>query len=81
MPKKEEIVESNMNSNDSESYIDPDWLALKQEYDSAKKHEEDREKNILEKEKDDFAKMWLAAGLDLKETLESKCITSAKKRN
>ena len=79
MPKKEEIVESNMNS--SESYIDPDWLALKQEYDNAKKHEENREKNILEKEKDDFAKMWLAAGLDLKETLESKSISSTKKGN
>ena len=36
MPKKEEIVESNMNSSNSESYIDPDWLALKQEYDNAK---------------------------------------------
>lgn len=66
-----------MNSSNSESYIDPDWLALKQEYDNAKKHEE---KNILEKEKDDFAKMWLAAGLETKETLKSKCI-STKKRN
>ena len=81
MPKKEEIVESNMNSSNSESYIDPDWLALKQEYDNAKKDEEVRERYILEKEKDDFAKMWLAAGLDLKETLESNCITSVKKRN
>ena len=79
MPKKEEIVESNMNSSNCESCIDPDWQALKQEYDNAKQQEKSK-KNILQKEKDDFAKMWIAAGLELKETLQSRCISSTQKK-
>ena len=76
MPKKEEILESKMCSN-----IDPDWTALKLEYDEATRYEEKNRKSILQKEKDDFAKMWCAAGLELKETLEKKSIIKPIKKN
>lgn len=76
MPKTEEILESEMCSN-----IDPDWLALKLEFAEATKYEEKNRKSILQKEKDDFAKMWCAAGLELKETLEKKSIQIPRKKN
>lgn len=76
MPKKEEIVESmistSSNSSNSKNHIDPDWLALKQEYNAATEKLVYENKKLLQKEKDDFAKMWCAAGLDLKETLIEK---------
>ena len=68
MPEKEEIMESTK-TNYNKSFIDPDWLALKKEYDHATKKIKKQEKTILEKEKDDFAKMWIAAGLETKESI------------
>jgi len=82
MPKRKEIMESKINNDTSKNYIDSDWLELKQEYDEATKNIKEREKSILKKEKDDFAEMWCAAGLELKETLELRRISSCgKKRN
>ena len=75
MPKKEEIVESKMCSN-----VDPDWLALQLEYNQAIKYDEKNRKSILQKEKDDFARMWCAAGLELKESLEKKSINIATRK-
>ena len=70
MPKKEEIVESMISkSSNSKTHIDPDWLALKQEYEVATEKQALEDKKLLQKEKDEFAKMWCAAGLELKETL------------
>lgn len=63
------------------SNVDPDWTALKLEYDEATRYEEKNRKSILQKEKDDFAKMWCAAGLELKETLEKKSIIKPIKKN
>lgn len=63
------------------SDVGSDWLALKQEYDETTSRLVKERKNILQKEKDDFAKMWCAAGLDLKETLEKRNIVGSKKKN
>lgn len=81
MPKNEQVMMSSTTSDSSKNYIDPDWLELKKQYDESLKNKEQEEILELEKEKDDFAKMWTAAGLDLKETLVENCITSSKKRN
>ena len=78
MPKREEIMESKLTSSNSKIYIDPDWEALKQEYHEATRKIEEKNFTMLQKEKDDFAKMWVEAGFDLKETLMEKGL---KKRN
>ena len=70
MPKKEEIVESMISTSlNSKNNIDEDWLALKKEYDIATKKQATEVQKQLTKERDDFARMWCDAGLDLKETL------------
>ena len=78
MPKKEQVMMSTKTSSSSKNYIDPDWLELKKEYDiSFKKYK--RRKNLeLEKEKDDFAKMWVEAGFKTKETLSENSILKKK---
>ena len=76
MPNKEEILETKMNNN-----VDQDWQALKREYDETTNRLVKERKSILQKEIDDFAKMWCAAGLDLKETLEKRSIREIKKKN
>ena len=81
MPKKEQVMMSSTTSDSSKNYIDPDWLELKKEYDRAVKNKEVNNKIELEKEKDEFARMWVEAGFDLKETLVENCILSNKKRN
>ena len=81
MPKKEQVMMSSTTSDSSKNYIDPDWLELKKEYDRATKNIEENNKLELEKEKDEFAKMWTEAGFDLKETLIKNCISSNKKKN
>ena len=81
MPKKEQVMMSSTTSDSSKNYIDPDWLELKKEYDRAVKNKEVNNKIQLEKEKDEFARMWVEAGFDLKETLVENCILSNKKRN
>ena len=81
MPKNEQVMMSSTTSDSSKSYVDTDWLELKEEYDRAMKHKKVEEKRELEKEKDEFAKMWVEAGFDLKETLMENCISSVKKRN
>ena len=81
MPKKEQVMMSSTTSDSSKNYVDPDWLELKKQYDDAIKHRATEEKLQLEKEKDEFAKMWVEAGFDLKETLVENCISSTKKRH
>lgn len=81
MPKKEQVMMSSTTSDSSKNYIDPDWLELKKEYDRATKNIEENNKLELEKEKEEFAKMWVEAGFELKETLMENCISSNKKRN
>ena len=81
MPKKEQVMMSSTTSDSSKNYVDPDWLELKKEYDRAVKKKEVNNKIELEKEKDEFARMWVEAGFDLKETLVENCILSNKKRN
>ena len=81
MPKKEQVMMSSTTSDSSKNYVDPDWLELKKEYDRAVKNKEVSNKIELEKEKDEFARMWVEAGFDLKETLVENCILSNKKRN
>ena len=79
MPKKEQVT---MSSISSDCGIDAqDWLALKKEYNYATKNKEKEDKLELEREKINFANMWVAAGLDLKETLMKNSISSGKKRN
>jgi hypothetical protein len=80
MPKTEQIMMSSTTDDSSKNYIDSDWLELKKEYDLAIKNKNVREKLDLEKEKDDFAKMWIEAGLDLKETLFKNRIVENKKK-
>ena len=81
MPKKEQVIMSSTTSDSSKNYVDHDWLELKKEYDNAIKHRAVEEKLELEKEKDEFAKMWVAAGFDLKETLIENSILPRQKRN
>ena len=81
MPKKEQVMMSSTTSDSSKNYIDPDWLELKKEYDRATRNKEVNNKIELEKEKDEFARMWVEAGFDLKETLVENCILNNKKRN
>jgi len=79
MPKKEQVTMSSISSDCS---IDPqEWLDLKRKYNEATKNKEKEDKLSLEREKINFAKMWVAAGLDLKETLIENHISSRKKRN
>ena len=81
MPKNEQVMMSSTTSDSSKSYVDTDWLELKEEYDRATRYKKVEQKRELEKEKDEFAKMWVEAGFDLKETLMENCISSVKKRN
>lgn len=81
MPKNEQVMMSSTTSDSSKSYVDTDWLELKEEYDRATRYKKVERKRELEKEKDEFAKMWVEAGFDLKETLMENCISSVKKRN
>ena len=81
MPKKQQVTMSSTTSDSSKNYVDPDWLELKKEYDIALRNKEVNNKLELEKEKDEFARMWVEAGFDLKETLVENCITSNKKRH
>ena len=81
MPKKEQVMMSSTTSDSSKNYIDPNWLELKKEYDIATKKIELNNKSELEKEKEEFAKMWVEAGFELKETLMENCISSNKKSN
>ena len=62
MPKNEQVIMSSTTSDSSKNYIDQDWLELKKEYDIANKTKKRIDKLILEKEKDDFEKLWIAAG-------------------
>ena len=79
MPKKEQVTMSSITSGSS---IDPqEWLYLKREYDQATKNKRKEDKLELEREKKNFAEMWVAAGLDLKETLMENHISSCKKKN
>ena len=80
MPETEQIIMSSATGDSSKNYIDSDWLELKKEYDLAIKNKNVQEKLDLEKEKDDFAKMWIEAGLDLKETLFKNRIVENKKK-
>ena len=80
MPKTEQIMMSSTTGDSSKNYIDSDWLELKKEYDLATKNKNQQDKLDLEKEKDDFAKMWIEAGLDLKETLFKNRIVENKKK-
>ena len=81
MPKNQQVNMSSTTSDSSKNYVDPDWLELKKEYDLALRNKEVNNKLELEKEKDEFARMWVEAGFDLKETLVENCITSNKKRH
>lgn len=81
MPKNEQVTMSSTSSDSSKSYIDSYWIELKKQYDEASKNKEQEYKFELEKEKKEFAKMWEAAGLDLKENLEKNCIITNKKKN
>ena len=78
MPKKEEIMESKLTRANTKINIDPDWEALKKEYLEASINIERKNVTMLQKEKDDFARMWCAAGLELKETLTERGL---KKKN
>tara|TARA_Y200000002_G_scaffold377310_1_gene382710 strand:+ start:2662 stop:2922 length:261 start_codon:yes stop_codon:yes gene_type:complete len=80
MPKTEQIMMSSITGDSSKNYIDSNWLELKKEYDLATKNKNQQDKLDLEKEKDDFAKMWIEAGLDLKETLFKNRIVENKKK-
>ena len=81
MPKNQQVIMSRTTSDSSKNYVDPDWLELKKEYDNATKCQEVEKKLELEKEKDEFAKMWVEAGFDLKETLVENCAVLSKKRH
>jgi len=79
MPKKEQVTMSSISSDCS---IDPqEWLDLKRKYNEATKNKEKEDKLELEREKINFEKMWIDAGLVLKETLMENCISLGKKRN
>ena len=81
MPKNEQVMMSSTTSDSSKNYVDPDWLELKKEYDKATKNIKEEQNLELEREKDEFAKMWVEAGFDLKETLIENSILSTQKRN
>ena len=78
MPKQQLIMPSTT-SDSSKNDIDAYWLALKKEYDDATKHKKKNDELAFEKEKDDFANMWCAAGLDTKEMLMKNHIMLRKK--
>lgn len=79
MQKKEQVTMSSLSSDCS---IDPqEWLDLKRKYNEATKNKEKEDKLELEREKINFEKMWIDAGLVLKETLMENCKSSGKKRN
>tara|TARA_B100000963_G_scaffold48386_1_gene36642 strand:+ start:2325 stop:2567 length:243 start_codon:yes stop_codon:yes gene_type:complete len=80
MPKKQQIMRFSTTSDSSKNYIEDDWLKLKQEYEAATKHKKSQEKLILEKEKDDFEKLWIAAGNDVYDK-SGKLLPACKKRN
>ena len=81
MPKKQQVIMSSTTSDSSKNYVDPDWLELKKEYDKATKNIKEEQNLELEREKNEFAKMWVEAGFDLKETLIENSILSTQKKN
>ena len=80
MPKNEQVMMSSTTSDSSKNYIDQDWLELKKEYDIAIKNKTRIDKLILEKEKDDFEKLWIAAGQAVYDK-SGKLLPDCKKRN
>ena len=80
MPKNEQVIMSRTTSDSSKNYIDQDWLELKKEYDIANKTKKRIDKLILEKEKDDFEKLWIAAGQAVYDK-SGNLLPSCKKRN
>lgn len=81
MPKNEQVMMSSTTSDSSKNYVDPYWLELKKEYDKATKNIKEEQNLELEREKNEFAKMWVEAGFDLKETLIENSSLSRQKRN
>ena len=81
MPKNEQVMMSSTTSDSSKNYVDPDWLELKKEYDKATKNIKEEQNLELEREKNEFAKMWVEAGFALKETLIENSILSTQKKN
>ena len=80
MPEKKQIMMSSTTSYNSKKCIDSDWLQLKKEYDSAIKNKKNQDKLILEKEKDDFEKLWIAAGNAVYDK-SGNLLSSCKKKN
>lgn len=80
MPKKEQIMRFNTTSDSSKNYIDQDWLKLKKEYEIASRNKKNQDKLSLEKEKDDFEKLWIAAGQAVYDK-SGKLLPVCKKRN
>ena len=61
-----------------------EWAELYQEYKSKKQAEEANEENILNNEREEFAKMWLAAGQVIFDKSGNKlpeCKKALKKKN
>lgn len=80
MPKKEQIMRFSATSDSSKNYIDQDWLKLKKEYEIASRNKKSQDKLTLEKEKDDFEKLWIAAGQAVYDK-SGKLLPVCKKRN
>ena len=80
MPKKEQIMRFSTTSDSSKNYIDQDWLKLKKEYEIASRNKKNQDKLTLEKEKDDFEKLWIAAGQAVYDK-SGKLLPVCKKRN
>jgi len=80
MPKKEQIMRFSATSDSSKNYIDQDWLKLKKEYEIASRNKKNQDKLSLEKEKDDFEKLWIAAGQAVYDK-SGKLLPVCKKRN
>ena len=80
MPKNEQVMMSSTTGDSSKNYIDQDWLELKKEYDIANKTKKRIDKLILEKEKDDFEKLWIAAGQAVYDK-SGNLLPNCKKRN
>ena len=80
MPKKEQIMRFSTTSDSSKNYIDQDWLKLKKEYEIASRNKKNQDKLNLEKEKDDFEKLWIAAGQAVYDK-SGKLLPVCKKRN
>ena len=80
MPKKEQIMMSSTTSDSSKYFIDQYWLQLKKEHDISLKNEKRLCKINLEKEKDEFEKLWIEAGQAVYDK-NGNLLPSCKKRN